>query len=91
MSQLFKQRKKVYLVEKNNKLLNWCTNGDVSIDTSLFKNNELSFAATCAKNTQVQTEGNRVVERIVSMYNVDVVLSIGKKLNQKMGNCCKII
>ncbi|MCC6323438.1 virulence protein RhuM/Fic/DOC family protein [Candidatus Nomurabacteria bacterium] len=50
---------------------------------NIYKENELEQKATSAKIAQVQTEGNRKVERIVEFYNLDVILSVGYRVNSK--------
>lgn len=42
---------------------------------------ELDRNSTCAKFTQVQNEGNRKINRQVQYYNLDVVISIGYRVN----------
>lgn len=39
--------------------------------------------ATCAKVAQVQKEGNRSVQRTYSYYNLDMIISIGFRVNSK--------
>ncbi|MBO7442297.1 MAG: virulence RhuM family protein, partial [Paludibacteraceae bacterium] len=35
--------------------------------------------STCRKFRQVQTEGNRQVERELPFYNLDMIISLGRK------------
>jgi len=42
---------------------------------------ELTSKATVAKNATVQTEGIRVVEREIEYYNLDMIISIGYRVN----------
>ena len=44
---------------------------------------ELEESATCAKNAQVQSEGKRLVERIQNYYNLDMILSVGYRVNSR--------
>ena len=50
---------------------------------NIYKTWELDEKWTCAKNAQVQIEGNRKVRRDTSMYNLDVILSVGYRVNSK--------
>ena len=36
-------------------------------------------SSTCRKFRQVQTEGNRQVERELPFYNLDMIISLGRK------------
>jgi len=44
---------------------------------------ELNKAATCSKMEQVQIEGNRKVKRRKEYYNLDMIISIGFRVNSK--------
>jgi hypothetical protein len=48
---------------------------------NIFASGELDEEATCAKIAQVQKEGNRSVQRQVDYYNLDVVISVGYRVN----------
>ena len=50
---------------------------------NIYKENELKEKGTSAKIAQVQTEGKRTVERSVEHYNLDVILSVGYRVNSK--------
>ena len=52
---------------------------------NIYKVEELDRESTCAKIAQVQTEGNRTVEREYDYYNLDVVISVGYRVNAKRG------
>lgn len=52
---------------------------------NVYKEKELDVAATCAKNAQVQIEGNREVVREKEFYNLDVIISVGYRVNSKNG------
>ena len=43
---------------------------------NIFKENELSQNATCKESLQVQTEGERTVQRKQKFYNLDAVISV---------------
>jgi len=48
---------------------------------NIYKTNELKKNATCAKIAQVQLEGNRKVKREVPIFNLDMILSVGYRVN----------
>jgi len=50
---------------------------------NIYKENELGEKATCAKIAQVQKEGNREVVRNIEHYNLDMIISIGYRVNSK--------
>lgn len=50
---------------------------------NIYKDEELEENATCAKIAQVQTEGTREVKRIYTYYNLDMIISIGFRVNSK--------
>lgn len=51
----------------------------------IYREGELDRTATVAKNATVQIEGNRTVEREIEFYNLDVILSVGYRVNSKQG------
>ena len=51
--------------------------------SNIYKDEELEENSTCAKIAQVQKEGNREVKRIYSYYNLDMIISIGFRVNSK--------
>jgi hypothetical protein len=48
---------------------------------NIFQEGELDKNLTCAKIAQVQTEGQRQVSRNVEFYNLDVIISVGYRVN----------
>ena len=50
---------------------------------NIYKDEELEEKSTCAKIAQVQKEGNRSVTRNISYYNLDMIISIGFRVNSK--------
>ncbi|OIO71043.1 MAG: cytochrome C biogenesis protein CycH [Zetaproteobacteria bacterium CG_4_9_14_3_um_filter_53_7] len=48
---------------------------------SIYKEGELDRSATVAKNATVQTEGAREVTREIEFFNLDVVISVGYRIN----------
>ena len=49
----------------------------------IYKDEELEENSTCSKMEQVQKEGNRIVTRNISYYNLDMIISIGFRVNSK--------
>ena len=50
---------------------------------NIFKSGELSEKATVSKMETVQTEGNRKISRTLEYYNLDLVISIGYRVNSQ--------
>jgi hypothetical protein len=50
-----------------------------------YSDNELIFEATVAKNATVQNEAGRDVLRNIEYYNLDVIISVGYRVNSKQG------
>ncbi|WP_300727314.1 virulence protein RhuM/Fic/DOC family protein [uncultured Bacteroides sp.] len=50
---------------------------------NIYKSAELCENATCAKNAQVQEEGGRTVRRTIPYYNLDMIISVGYRVNSK--------
>ena len=50
---------------------------------NIYKNGELERSSTCAKNAQVRKEGNRMVRREVDLFNLDMIISVGYRVNSK--------
>lgn len=57
---------------------------------NIYDEGELDKGATCAKIAQVQTEGKRQVARSVEFYNLDVILSVGYRVNSKQATLFRI-
>ena len=64
-------------------LFNIDRSGIVRHINNIYKDDELSEKATCAKIAQVQIEGTREVKRVYSYYNLDVIISVGFRVNSK--------
>jgi hypothetical protein len=47
----------------------------------IYEEGELSENATCRKFRQAQIEGNRNVERELPSYNLDLIISLGYRIN----------
>jgi hypothetical protein len=52
---------------------------------NLYKEGELEVAPTCKDFLQVRTEGNRVVNRLQKIYNLDVIISVGYRVKSLRG------
>ena len=50
---------------------------------NIYKVDELDRESTCAKIAQVQTEGKRQVRRTIPYYNLDMIISVGYRVNSK--------
>jgi hypothetical protein len=50
---------------------------------NIYESGELIEKATVAKIATVQKEGGRDVERIIEYYNMDMILSVGYRINSK--------
>ena len=52
---------------------------------NIFEAGELDRHATCSILELVQKEGNRMVRRPIEIYNLDVIISVGYRVNTKRG------
>ncbi len=52
---------------------------------NIYNTEELDEISTCAKNAQVRTEGKRQITRIIPYYNLDMIISVGYRVNSKRG------
>jgi len=50
---------------------------------NIYATQELDEVSTCAKNAQVRLEGNRTIVRDIPFYNLDMVISVGYRVNSK--------
>ena len=48
---------------------------------NIYKTKELHESATCAKIAQLQSEGGRNVLRKVNLYSLDMIISVGYRVN----------
>ena len=51
----------------------------------IYEIEELDKISTCRNFRQVQKEGNRMVNRTKTMYNLDMIISVGYRVNTKRG------
>jgi prophage maintenance system killer protein len=52
---------------------------------NIYKVEELDKDSTCAKIAQVQQEGKRTVKRSIPFFNLDMIISVGYRVNSKRG------
>ncbi len=57
---------------------------------NIYKIGELQESATCVKIAQVRKEGKRVVTREIPLYNLDVIISVGYRVNSIRGTQFRI-
>lgn len=50
---------------------------------NIYKSEELEENPTCAKNAQVRIEGQRQIVREIPYYNLDMIISVGYRVNSK--------
>lgn len=52
---------------------------------NIYKNGELNEKSTYRKIRQVRQEGERTVNLEITMFNLDMIISVGYKVNSKRG------
>lgn len=52
---------------------------------NVLESGELEKSSTVAKNATVQNEGSRKVERVMAYYNLDMIISVGYRVNSYRG------
>ena len=57
---------------------------------NIYKTEELDESTTCAFFAQVREEGSRVVTRQIPYYNLDMIISVGYRVNSKRGTQFRI-
>ena len=55
-----------------------------------YKEGELDENATCKEYLQVRMEGNRKVQRMQKLYDLDVIISVGYRVKSKRGTAFRI-
>ena len=53
--------------------------------SNIYRDKELDSISTCAENAQVRLEGNRKIKRIIKLFNLDLIISVGYRVNSKRG------
>ena len=51
---------------------------------NVYESGELDRSSTVAKNATVQIEGDRKIKREIEYFNLDLILSVGYRVNSKM-------
>lgn len=57
---------------------------------NIYRDGELEEKTTCAKNAQVRVEGGRMVKRQVAKYNLDMIISVGYRVNSKKATAFRV-
>ncbi|MBN2654802.1 MAG: virulence RhuM family protein [Nitrospirae bacterium] len=57
---------------------------------NIFETGELDEISTCAKFAQVRQEGKRQITREIIYYNLDMILSVGYRVNSRRGTKFRI-
>lgn len=57
---------------------------------NIYKTAELNSKSTCAKIAQVRFEGQRKIVRHIMHYNLDMIISVGYRVNSKRGTQFRI-
>ncbi len=57
---------------------------------NVYQSGELNEDSTCAKFAQVQQEGARKIKREITHYNLDLIISVGYRVNSKRGTQFRI-
>jgi hypothetical protein len=79
----------VWLTQAQMILLFDTTKQNVSLHiNNIFKERELEREATVKDFLTVQSEGRRSVQRIVSYYNLDVIISVGYRVHSSHRQRC---
>ena len=80
------ENKTVWLSQKQMAELFGCSPENIIVHLKkIYREEELSEAATAKENLVVQTEGNRTVSRKIRFYNLDAIISVGFRVNTKLG------
>ena len=53
--------------------------------SNIYEQGELAYEATVRNFRTVQKEGNRMVSRVLTYYNLDTIISVGFRVNAKRG------
>ena len=80
------EQKTVWLTQKQMSKLFDTTPQNITIHIqNIYKEQELSKDSTCKDFLQVQTEGKRQISRSMTFYNLDMIISVGYRVNSKQG------
>ena len=68
-------------------ILKICSADNISLHLkNIFNDGELHKEATIEKISIVQKEGNRSVQRAIEYYNLDAIISVGYRVQRRVGN-----
>ena len=80
------ENRTVWLSQKQMAELFGCSSENIIVHLKkIYREEELYEAATAKENLVVQTEGNRTVSRKIRFYNLDAIISVGFRVNTKLG------
>ena len=80
------ENRTVWLSQKQMAVLFGCSPENIIVHLKkIYREEELSESATAKENLVVQTEGNRTVSRKIKFYNLDAIISVGFRVNTKLG------
>ena len=72
----------IWATQKAMSTLFECSSDNIGVHLrNIFNSNELDKEATTEKISVVQTEGDREVNRTMTFYNLDAVISVGYRVN----------
>ncbi len=81
----------IWLTQKAMAELFGCSSDNVSLHIkNVYQENELTETATTEEFSVVQAEGDRFVKRNVKFYNLDVIISVGYRVNSKQATNFRI-
>ena len=76
----------VWLTQKQMSWLFDTTSQNITIHiNNVYKEHELEKEATCKDFLQVQNEGERIIQRKLKHYNLDVIISVGYRVKSQRG------
>ena len=80
--QVLYKDEKIWATQKAMSILFDCSTDNISLHLkNIFNSNELDVNSTTEKISVVQTEGDRDVNRTMTFYNLDAVISVGYRVN----------
>ncbi len=72
----------IWLTQKGMSMLFDCSKDNISLHLkNIFESGELEKSSTTEKFSIVQTEGTRDIKREIDFYNLDVIISVGYRVN----------
>ena len=83
--QVSPEEETVWLTQKQMSMLFGVTPNNINMHIkSIIKTHELD-ASTTKESLLVQKEGKREIKRLVKLYNLDMIISVGYRVNSKQG------